>query len=204
MRAADVDDENLHVPVWPHPALQGGVQGRLRGPRTRSRTPETSATMTRSTIAAEEDAVLDDAGNGGQPRRQRDRIGDAVEGRVHQQVAVVAAPRPRRHRVRAEAAHLRGGDRRGERQHLERQAGTCAKVSTSFDPSTTTMKRAAMAATIFSRTCAPPPPLVRLKARSTSSAPSMARSSAPISSGVTTRRPRSVASGASARRWRRR
>jgi len=67
-------------------------------------------------------------------------------------------------------------------------------AGTSFDSSTTMMNRGDIDATIFSRVCAAPPPLVRLNAGSTSSAPSMAMSSAPISSGEMTFKPSEIAS----------
>ena len=68
------------------------------------------------------------------------------------------------------------------------------RAGTSFDSSTTTISRVVIDSTIFSRVWAPPPPLVRLNAGSTSSAPSMAMSSVPISSGVITFSPSDVAS----------
>ncbi len=55
--------------------------------------------------------------------------------------------------------------------------------STSLDSSTTTTNRSLICATTFSRVWAPPAPLVRLNRGSTSSAPSMAMSRWPISSG---------------------
>src|SRR5690348_16392972 len=69
---------------------------------------------------------------------------------------------------------------------------------TSFDSSTTTTKRLAAAATSFSRNSAPPRPLMRLSAGSTSSAPSTARSICPTSS-VTIGIPSDAASSAVAR-----
>src|SRR5206468_7074614 len=57
------------------------------------------------------------------------------------------------------------------------------RVCTSLVSSTTTMKRAAQAATNFSMTWAPPAPLMRFPAGSTSSAPSIARSTRSTSMG---------------------
>src|SRR5690242_5303513 len=66
---------------------------------------------------------------------------------------------------------------------------------TSFDSSTTTTKRLEDAATTFSRNRAPPRPLIRFRAGSTSSAPSTVRSICPISS-VTIGIPSDAASSA--------
>ena len=63
-------------------------------------------------------------------------------------------------------------------------SGKRPRTSTHLVSSAITIMRSDAAATIFSRNSAPPPPLIRLSARSTSSAPSTVRSSRSISSSV--------------------
>ena len=63
------------------------------------------------------------------------------------------------------------GRAQAEPVDLDRQR-KAAEMSTSFDLSAMTIIRAEAAATIFSRSSAPPPPLIRLSAGSISSAPS--------------------------------
>jgi len=98
-------------------------------------------------------------------------------------------------------AHLREAalkDFEREGRDLDRQAPMPSR-STSFDSSAMTMKRAACCSTIFSRSSAPPRPLIRRSCGSISSAPSIARSSgarsASIASGMSSDRadPRSAA-----------
>ena len=86
----------------------------------------------------------------------------------------------------APSASYRGPRQPGAKSSTSSGVPNGPRRCTSFDSSTTTMKRGDIWPTSFSRVWAPPPPLVRLNAGSTSSAPSMARSSEPISSGVTT------------------
>ena len=62
--------------------------------------------------------------------------------------------------------------------------GKRPSASTHLVSSAITIMRSDAAATIFSRSSAPPPPLIRLSAGSTSSAPSTVRSSRSISSSV--------------------
>src|SRR5262245_4353861 len=72
--------------------------------------------------------------------------------------------------------------------------GNAPSVATCFDRSPMITNRRELAATIFSRTRAPPPPLIRLSLGSISSAPSMVRSSVSTSSRLVSRIPREVAS----------
>ncbi len=102
--------------------------------------------------------------------------------------------------VAPRARQLLGDDARGER------AGTSIGVpkgpsrGTTFERSATTTKRSAMVATTFSRVSAPPPPLVRFRSASTSSAPSMVTSRWRASSGATSRSPTRPASSSVERR----
>ena len=67
--------------------------------------------------------------------------------------------------------------------------GKRPSTSTRFDASAITSIRAEAEATIFSRNSAPPPPLISRSSLSSSSAPSMVRSSCGVSSSVVSRMP---------------
>src|SRR5262245_8094684 len=73
-------------------------------------------------------------------------------------------------------------------------SGKRPSVDTHFDSSAMTTMRAEAEATIFSRSSAPPPPLIKLKSAAISSAPSMVRSSSGISSRLVSGTPRRSAS----------
>ena len=66
-------------------------------------------------------------------------------------------------------------------------SGKAPRRGTIFDLSAITAMRAEAAATIFSRSSAPPPPLISLRSGSISSAPSTVRSSSGMSSSVVMR-----------------
>lgn len=99
--------------------------------------------------------------------------------------------RPFRPRGRSPA-----GSRRGRDLFTSIGSGNRPSVSTSFDSSAITIMRAEAAATIFSRKSAPPPPLISESSKSTSSAPSMVRSSSGVSSSVDSGTPSSRQSAA--------
>ena len=73
-------------------------------------------------------------------------------------------------------------------------SGKRPSTSTHLVSSAITIMRSEAAATIFSRSSAPPPPLIRLSAGSISSAPSTVRSSRSISSSVVSGTPQRSAS----------
>ena len=73
-------------------------------------------------------------------------------------------------------------------------SGKRPSASTHLESSAITIMRSDAAATIFSRSKAPPPPLMRLSAGSISSAPSTVRSSRSISSSVVRAMPHRAAS----------
>ena len=110
-------------------------------------------------------------GSGRQARREQDRIADlaavvgdqaAVGGRAGVRRAT------RRRRARAASRRARSGAAR---------AGSGRRApSTGFDESAITTNRSAAAATIFSRVCAPPPPLTSQPSGAIWSAPSIAMS----------------------------
>ena len=75
-------------------------------------------------------------------------------------------------------------------------SGNAPRVSTFLAASAITIMRSLAVATTFSCKCAPPPPLIRLRSASYSSAPSMVRSNHLASSRVTTSMPRLCASAA--------
>src|SRR5262245_44462015 len=72
--------------------------------------------------------------------------------------------------------------------------GNAPNVATCFERSAMITNRRELAATIFSRTRAPPPPLIRSSLGSISSAPSIVRSSVPTLSRLVSRMPSAVAS----------
>src|SRR5262245_34707197 len=73
-------------------------------------------------------------------------------------------------------------------------SGKRPSTDTHFDSSAMTTMRAEAEATIFSRSSAPPPPLIKLKSAAISSAPSIVRSSCGISSRLVSGTPRRSAS----------
>ena len=75
-------------------------------------------------------------------------------------------------------------------------SGKRPSTSTHLVSSAITIMRSDAAATIFSRSSAPPPPLIRLSAGSISSAPSTVRSSRSTSSSVVSGTPHSIGLGA--------
>ena len=86
-----------------------------------------------------------------------------------------AAVRARRRAVANDASAA--GGRASRQAEGSSSTGTGARARRpAFDSSTITTKRSAAAATIFSRVCAPPPPLTSQRSGATSSAPSIARS----------------------------
>ena len=141
-----------------------------------------------------EQSVLDDAWDGGQPRRQRLRIGDPLQRAIENPVpairdesVAVLGPPQRRGRGRA-GVGIGRFDRASRRLQAERldfdRQREAAERGTHFDSSAMTIMRADAAATIFSRSNAPPPPLIRLRSGAISSAPSTVRSSSGVSSNV--------------------
>ena len=111
-------------------------------------------------------------------------------------VAVLAPPQRRARRAGC-------GDRRLDRPPRRRQARTARPRSAAesgrarrpiWTRSAMTIMRAEAAATIFSRSSAPPPPLIRLRSGAISSAPSTVRSSSGVSSSVVSGMPQRSAS----------
>ena len=74
--------------------------------------------------------------------------------------------------------------------------GKRPSIATHLESSAITTMRAEADATIFSRSSAPPPPLIRLRSGAISSAPSMVRSSSGVSSSVVSGMPHCSACGA--------
>ena len=117
-----------------------------------------------------EQAVLDDAGRraepGGQGRRVADRPRGSRRSRRRRGSAARRAARPGRP-ARSVA--------RSPKESSSSGTGPCS-ASTGLDESAMTTKRSAAAARIFSRVCAPPPPLTSQPSGAIWSAPSMVMS----------------------------
>ncbi len=139
--------------------------------------------------------MLDDTGDGGKSIRQRFRIGNPLKGGIEnpvpairdESVAVLGPPQRRqalcsRRRRRPASTARRVAPRPNGTTSIG--SGNRPSIGTHFDSSAMTIMRADAAATIFSRSRAPPPPLIRLRSGAISSAPSTVRSSSGVSSRV--------------------
>ena len=145
-------------------------------------TPLASATKTGSG-PADEQAALDHPDDAADALLQPRRVGDRAEAAVEDAVAAVGdegLARRRQPQLGDRRPAPRGRALVTSRPKVTTSTGTGACVprrSTSLAPSTMMASRRLAAATIFSRSKAPPSPLIRFSVpRSTSSAPSMVRS----------------------------
>ena len=138
--------------------------------------------------------MLDDPGNGVEFACQTVGIGNSTEGYVDNMVAAVgeeratvagaqrpcAPARPILAMARSTAIRVAAAPN----DTISTGRGKAPRVSTSFAASAMTIMRLAAVAMIFSRSSAPPPPLISRSWPSISSAPSTTRSSAGCSSRV--------------------
>jgi hypothetical protein len=142
---------------------------------------------------SDEQPVFERTGDRVEPRRQRGRIGDRAKraSRMRLPSSVTKGTPCDSRRVTAPPSASSRARTSGSASSST-STGT-GKVSpsrrTSLVSSTSTTKRAADAATIFSFVCAPPPPFMRSSEGATSSAPSTARSSTGASPSVRTSSP---------------
>ena len=131
---------------------------------------------------ADEQAVLDDPGAPLQRPRQRLRLVERRGGAVEQVVALVGLDRPAGPRRDGGSGRSPSASRNGSCVRQPKGVTSSGRAwwvprrSDSLDASTTMTSRVLAWATIFSRSSAPPPPLIRRSCGSTSSAPSMVRS----------------------------
>ena len=131
----------------------------------------------------------------------RDRIGlGKIEPAVGDQIAAIGAIR----RIRFHAERRTLPQRRqhrcpGEGENFDRNPDSgLAQRATRFDPSAITIIRREAAATIFSRSIAPPAPLIAPHRESIASAPSIVRSTAATSAKSITTMPQALASSSDA------
>ena len=95
-----------------------------------------------------------------------------------------------RSRLPRQAPQPYGASRSGRRTPPPRAKETCPSLSTRLEASAITTIRSDAVATIFSRSKAPPPPLISLRSSSSSSAPSTVRSRNGVLSSVLSFKPR--------------
>ncbi len=123
-----------------------------------------------------------------QPHGERRRVADRTQ---------VVGDQPTVGAGRGSGPQRGGGERRERARSRRSRAARAAPVLSARSPASRRRRSRrtgrAAAATIFSRTWAPPPPLISQPAGSTWSAPSIAMSSSPTSSSVPTGRPSSRA-----------
>jgi hypothetical protein len=141
-----------------------------------------------------EQAVLDHTGDGGEAPGQQLRLDDSLERGIKDPIAGIrdesmvifvrrgsAGPGAPADAAAASTARRVAASPNGT---TSTGSGYRPSTETHFDRSAITTRAADAEATIFSRSKAPPPPLIRLRSGAISSAPSTVSSSAGVSSSV--------------------